>query len=341
MPLMRARAAGAFAAALLGAALGVLAPGARADAPFKIGVLKLASSGPVFIADAQGYFGAEGLTDTLVYFDAAQPVAVAAVSGDIDVGVTGLTGGFYNLAGKGELRIIGAQSREEPGYHLIAYLAGNRAFDAGLTSLKDLPGHSVAVTQIGSTFHYSLGLLAEKLNFPLDRVHIVPLQTMSNEATALTGNQVDAALLPATAADPLVQHGNAHLLGWVGDETPWQLGAVFAARKTLTARRPAVASFLRAYRHGVRDFYDAFLTKGPDGKIKPGANAPAMLAILAKYTGQPADRLQDAIPYVDPQGRLLVRDIYHQVAWYQAQGLVAKGLDVASILDYSLIIYDK
>ena len=341
MPLMRARAMGAFAATLLGAALTVLAFGARADEPIKIGVLKLASSGPVFIADAQGYFRDEGLAATLVYFDAAQPVAVAAVSGDIDVGVTGLTGGFYNLAGKGELRIIGAQSREEPGYHLIAYLAGNRAFDAGLTSLKDLPGHSVAVTQIGSTFHYSLGLLAEKLHFPLDRVRIVPLQTMSNEATALTGNQVDAALLPATAADPLVQHGNAHLLGWVGDETPWQLGAVFAARKTIAARRPAIASFLKAYRHGVRDFYDAFLTKGPDGKIKPGANAPAMLAILAKYTGQPADRLQDAIPYVDPQGRLLVRDIYHQVAWYQAQGLVAKGLDVASILDYSLIIYDK
>ena len=47
----------------------------------------------------------------------------------------------------------------------------------GSRASSDLPGHSVAVTQIGSTFHYSLGLLAEKLSFPLDQVRIVPLQT--------------------------------------------------------------------------------------------------------------------------------------------------------------------
>jgi NitT/TauT family transport system substrate-binding protein len=338
---VRATFARGAGAALLAAALLALAPSARAADAIKIGVLKLASSGPVFIAAEEGYFAAEGVAPSLVYFDAAQPVAVAAVSGGIDVGVTGLTAGFYNLAGKGELRIIGAQSREEPGYHLIAYLVSDRAFDGGLTSLKDLPGHSVAVTQIGSTFHYSLGLLAEKLGFPLDRVRIVPLQSMSGEASALAGNQVDAGLLPATVADPLVEKGSAHLLGWVGDETPWQLGAVFAARQTIAARRPAIAAFLKAYRHGVRDFYDAFLTKGPDGHVKLGPNAPAMLAILAKYTGQRPDQLKDAIPYVDPQGRLLVRDIYHQVAWYQSQGLVAKGVDVSSILDYSLIIYNK
>ena len=210
---------------------------------------------------------------TLIFFDAAQPIAVATVSGDIDIGVTGLTAGFYNLAAKGGLRIIGAQSREEPGYHLIAYLAGEPApIDAGLTSLKDFPGHAVAVTQVGSTFHYSLGLLAEKLGFPLDRVRVVPLQTMSNEASALQGSQVDAALMPATVALPLVSRGEAHLLGWVGDETPWQLGAIFATQQTIAAHRALVASFIAAYRRGAHDFYDAFLVKGPDGAPRQGAD---------------------------------------------------------------------
>ena len=321
--------------------LWALAAPAQAAEPLKVGVLKLASSGPVFIADAEGYFTAAGLDASLVYFDAAQPVAVAAVSGDIDVGVTGLTAGFYNLAGKDVLRIIGAQSREEPGYHLIAYLAGDKAYDAGLQHLADLPGHSVGMTQVGSTFHYSLGLLADKLHFPLSSIRIVPLQSLSNEASALTGNQIDAALLPATVANPLVAKGAAHLLGWVGDETPWQLGAVFAARKTIETRRPALVAFLKAYRHAVRDFYAAFLAKTPDGARAGSDKTAALTTIIARYTGQPENQVEASIPFIDPDGKLLVRDIYHQVAWYQSQGLVDKSVNAGRILDYSFVVYNR
>ena len=305
--------------------------------PIGIGVLKLVSSGPIFIAVDRGYFAAEGLDPTLKFFDAAQPVSLAVVSADIDVGVTGLTAGFFNLAGKGALKIIAAQSREEPGYHLIAYLAGNRAYAGGLRALADLPGHSVALTQIGSTFHYSLGLIADKLGFDLARLKLVPLQSIPNMVSALQGGQVDAALIPATAALPMVARGDAKLLGWMGDETPWQLGAIFTAPKTIAGRRPLLEKFLRAYRKGAQDFHAAFLTKGADGKPIEGPEAAADLAIFAKYTGQAVAQLRLGIPYIDPKGRLLVRDIYHQVAWYQAQGLVDKSVDAKTVLDLSFI----
>ena len=142
---------------------------------------------------------------------------------------------------------------------------------------------------------------------------------MANEATRAEGNQVDAALLPATVAAPLVARGDAHLLGWVGDETPWQLGAVFAANKH--DRRPVAprwSPFSRPIAAARAIIYDAFLRKDPDGTADDGAEAPAMLAIIAKYTGQKPELIKTAIPYVDPEGRLLVRDIYHQIAWYQA-----------------------
>jgi NitT/TauT family transport system substrate-binding protein len=305
--------------------------------PIAIGVLKLVSSGPIFIAVDKGYFAAEGLEPALRFFDAAQPVSLAVVSGDIDVGVTGLTAGFFNLAGKGALRIIAAQSREEAGYHLIAYLAGNRAYASGLHALADLPGHSVAITQIGSTFHYSLGLLADKLEFDLARLRLVPLQSIPNMVSALKGGQVDAALIPATAAVPMVERGDARLLGWVGDETPWQLGAIFTAPKTIAARRPLLEKFLRAYQKGARDFHDAFLKKSADGKPIEGSQAAAYLAIFAKYTGQKPAQLRLGIPYIDPEGRLLVHDIYHQVAWYQAQGLVDKSVDARAVVDLSFV----
>ena len=142
---------------------------ARADDALKarIGVLRLSSSAPVFIAQDKGYFREAGLDVELKFFDAAQPIAVATTSGDVDFGITAFTAGLYNLAGKGTLKVIGGMSREKAGYPLIGYFASNNAYAAGLKTPKDLAGKRVAVTQVGSSFHYSLGLLADKYGFKL------------------------------------------------------------------------------------------------------------------------------------------------------------------------------
>src|SRR6202051_4922918 len=133
----------------------------------KVGVLRLSSSAPVFIAQDKGYFHEAGLDIDLKFFDAAQPIAVATTSGDVDFGVTAFTAGLYNLAGKGTLKVIGGMSREKAGYPLIGYFASNNAYSGGLRSPKDLAGRRIAVTQVGSSFHYSLGLLADKYGFKL------------------------------------------------------------------------------------------------------------------------------------------------------------------------------
>src|SRR6201990_3351626 len=123
-------------------------------------------------------------------------------------------------------------SREKAGYPLIGYFASNNAYASGLKSPRDLAGKRIAVTQVGSSFHYSLGLLADKYHFKLADVKIVPLQSLSNAAAALKGETVDAALLPVSTARKLMDDGGAKLLGWVGDETPWQLGGGFFSAKT-------------------------------------------------------------------------------------------------------------
>jgi NitT/TauT family transport system substrate-binding protein len=330
-----------WTAAVLASVVLLAATGLRSEAAEKlrVGVLKLASSGGVFVATERGYFTAEGVDVELRFFDAAQPIAVAAVAGDIDVGVTGLTAGFYNLAGKGALRIIAGQSREEPGYHLIAYLASKRAYDAGLAALRDLPGHAVGISQVGSTFHYSIGLLAEKLGFPLSSLKLVPLQSMANMAAALKGNQVDASLIPATIALPMIARGEAHGLGWVGDETPWQLGAIFTTARAVADRRGALENFVAGYCHGAREVHGAFLindgTPRSDITLQQQRGGSDLLAIIAKYTGQSPEQLRDGIPYIDPEAKLLVDDIYRQVAWYQSQGLVDRSVEAQAILDLS------
>ncbi|MGX1007745.1 NitT/TauT family transport system substrate-binding protein [Bradyrhizobium japonicum] len=239
---------------------------ARAEDALKarVGVLRLSSSAPVFIAQDKGYFREAGLDVELKFFDAAQPIAVATTSGDIDFGVTAFTAGLYNLAGKGTLKVIGGMSREKAGYPLIGYFASNNAYAAGLKTPKDLAGKRIAVTQVGSSFHYSLGLLADKYGFKLADVKIVPLQSLSNAAAALKGETVDAALLPISTARKLMDEGGAKFLGWVGDETPWQLGAVFASPKTLT-NKVLVTKFLGVLAKADREYHDVILAAMKDG----------------------------------------------------------------------------
>ena len=147
------------------AVLSLPAAPARAADKVSVSVLTFVSSAPLFIAQDRGHFAKEGLEVEIKFFAAAQPVAVAVTSGDVDFGTTGLTAGFFNLAGKGTLKIICAQSREEKGWEFNAYVASNQAYAAGLTGLDKLPGRNFGISTIGSSHHYMLGKLAEKRGF--------------------------------------------------------------------------------------------------------------------------------------------------------------------------------
>jgi NitT/TauT family transport system substrate-binding protein len=306
---------------------------ARADDALKakVGVLRLSSSAPVFIAQDKGYFREAGLDIELKFFDAAQPIAVATTSGDVDFGVTAFTAGLYNLASKGTLKVIGGMSREKPGYPLIGYFASNNAYAAGLKTPKDLAGKRVAVTQVGSSFHYSLGLLADKYGFKLADVKVLPLQSLSNAAAALKGETVDAALLPVSTARTLMDAGGAKLLGWVGDETPWQLGAVFASTRTL-ADKPLVTKLLAALARADREYHGVILASVADGKAPINDKTKPLLEIIAKYTNLPVEQVVGNCAYIDPDGRLDVRNVANQIDWLQEQGFVDKGFDVDTII---------
>jgi NitT/TauT family transport system substrate-binding protein len=306
---------------------------ARAEDALKarIGVLRLSSSAPVFIAQDKGYFREAGLDVELKFFDAAQPIAVATTSGDVDFGVTAFTAGLYNLAGKGTLKVIGGMSREKAGYPLIGYFASNKAYAAGLETPKDLAGKRIAVTQVGSSFHYSLGLLADKYGFKLSETKVLPMQSLSNAAAALKGETVDAALLPVSTARKLMDDNGAKLLGWVGDETPWQLGAVFASTRIL-ANKALVTKLLGALDRADREYHDVILAAVKDGKAPINDRTRPLLEIIARYTNLTVEQVVGNCAYIDPDGKLDVKDVAHQIDWLQRQAFVDKGFGVDAII---------
>ncbi len=312
------------------------AAAARAES-IKIGVVKTGASGVVFIAQEKGSFAAEGVPAEIVYFESAQPIAVAAASGAIDFGVTAPTAALYSLGGQGSVRIIAGAVQEEPGFHGAAYLVSSSAYAAGLRSFKDFGGHSFGVSQVGSPPHYALGLLAEKFGFDIRSMRVVPLQSIPNIASAVAGGKIDATILTQSPALlPMVERGEVKRLGWVGDETPWQFNLAFTSTRTADGRADTVKRFLRAYRRAARLYHDAFT--GADGSEREGPGAPELLAIMGKYLGQSLDQVRLGIGYLDADVRLDVPDVLHQIAWFKSEGMLKEDVDGNAVIDKRYVV---
>jgi NitT/TauT family transport system substrate-binding protein len=312
-------------------------PAAQAADPLRLGLLHTLSPAPFYIAQERGYFRDEGIDLSFRFFDAAQPIAAAAVSGDIDVGVTALTGGFFNLAEKGTLTVIGGGLHEEKGYEGSAVLVSNAAHNDGLTDISKLPGHSFAITQYGSSFHYMVGRIAEARGFDIKTITLRPVQQVSNMVAAVASGQVDATIAIASQAKPLAASQQVHIIAWAGDIVPYQITAVFTTPAMIAAKSELLTRFAAAYKRGVADYREAFLRLGDDGKPIVDAKTDAAIPLLEKYvfSGDPNARrkILDGVGYYDPGGALDVKDVLAQVAWFKQQGLVKGDADPAAMID--------
>jgi NitT/TauT family transport system substrate-binding protein len=325
-------------AAVAGLATLPLAPTARADelAKASVALLRLSSSGPVFIALEKGWFKEAGLDLAIKDFTAAAQPPLAVVAGDADFGMTAFTAGFYNLAAKGGLKVIAAQSAEKPGYPLVAIAVTNAAWEAGVRSVKDFAGKRIAMTTAGSSMHYSIEIVARKHGVDPKTITMVPLNSLPNMAAAFKGGTVDGALFPVTTWRQVEADAGGHLIAWVGDETPWQLGAVFTSPRTIAERRPLVEKFIAGYVRGAAAYHDAF-GKRENGKLVPGPGYDELLGIIASAVKQPPALVASGLPYIDPQGRLDVGDIYNQVKLWQAQGQVGRDADPKTFVDLTFV----
>ena len=302
------------------------APASAQGKRVKVGVLKLSSSAPIFLGVERGTFQEFGIEPELVYFQAAQPVAVAIAAGEIEVGATGLTAGLYNIVAGGEkVWVVADKGREWPGYPLTALLVQT---DGPVRSVRDLKGRKVGITQLGSTFHYMLGNLLELEALSLSDVEVTPLRTLGAMAEALQARRVDAILIPQPFAGDAVEKGFGRILFWVGDKLPYQVAAIFYSKAFARDRERAVA-FMKGYVKAARLFFDAtFAKKGGWDEV---------VALTARYTGATPEAIRLGFPYQDRDGRLDVADIGRQLDWYQKAGMVTAPLQVRDLVDTSFL----
>lgn len=299
----------------------------------KLGTLRSLGNASFYLGDAKGIFAKHGIKLEFVPFEAAQPVAVAAQTGDIDVGSTAFTAGFFNLFIKGDspIRIVADGSKEWPKYYGSALLVSKAAYDSGVKSVKDLKGKKIGVTQVGSSLHLMAGLLLEQEGLSIKDVEIVPLGKVGNVAAALESNQIDAGVLLSTVVAPLVNQDKAKLISWIGDKTKLQLSSVFFSGN-MAKNEELGKKFLAAYIESVRYYYDQVLT----AKDKNSASYKEAIKILSEKTAIPEDKVPENLPYIDRNAELWVENLPTWVKWYKENGLLEGDLDIMKVVDTRL-----
>ena len=304
---------------------------AQAPTVVRVGTLKLVGGAPLFWGVNKDYFRREGLQVQFVYFGAAAPVATATVTGDVDVGATGITGTLFNLAaGGGAIYLVADRGQERPGYPLNTVVVTKAAYDAGARSLRDLRGKRIGITTLGSTFHYQIAKLLERESMTLQDVDLVALREVNLVAEALRTGQIAAALLSPPWGAASEQEGWGKILFYVGDRLTNQVTGVFYGAR-LRRDHALGVRFMRGYVRATRDYFDACLRRPPRESCAP------IVAVTARAIDQPETAVAKSLPYIDRDARLYLLDIERQEAWYVAHGMATRFVPLGQFVDTSFV----
>jgi len=312
----------------------VALPSYAANTELNVGALRFTSHAASFVAFERGYFKAEGLDVKLKFFQAAQPLAVAVASKDIDYAVTAISGGLISLAEKGATKVIGGALLEEPGIDGQKIVVSDKAFKAGVTSPKKLADKTYAITQSGSSFHYMGAKIAAKEGIKLS---FKPLQKVGAIIGAVKSGQVDGWSIVPHIAKPLDKGGAVHIIGNVADYIPnYQVTVVFTSADNAANKRDTTQAFLRAFSKGAADFNAALVDKTA-GDVA----AQDMVKLIHKYVyadrpfEKAAKSIRNGAMRISPNAALNLASVQDQLDWFKSEKLIKDTITMDTLVDSS------
>ena len=318
------------------AAVGLAGPAIAQNRKITVGALRFTSHSGTFVAYERGYFADAGLDVELRFFEAAQPMAVAVASGDVDYAVTAISGGLVSLAQKGAIKVIGGGLQEETGIDGQKILVSDAAFQAGIDAPAKLDRKSWGVTQAGSSFHYMGSKIAQAEGITLS---YKPLQKVGAVIGALKSGQIDGWSIVPHIAKPLAGSGAVHMIGNVSDYLPdYQVTTIFTSTQHATEDREMTQSFLDVYSKGVADYNAAMIAK--DGGDE-GVDQMVDLIHKYVYTDRPRDKaapsIIDGTMRLNEGAALNVASVRDQLEWFQSEGLVDADITLDQLVDSSYV----
>jgi NitT/TauT family transport system substrate-binding protein len=302
----------------------------------KVGVVGTTSDASFFIADAKGYFKAEGLAVSFIRFDSAAKMIVPLGSGELDAGGGATSSALYNAAKRDvNIKIVADKGRTSKGHAFEAFLVRKDLFDSGkVRSFHDLKGLRIAVNSNANSEAVLLDLALRAGGFTMKDIEPAYLGFPQQPAGFQNG-ALDAAIVAEPFITYILRQGTAVKLMGVDEFAPDFQNAVTLYGANFAKRRPEAArGFMRALVRAMRFYNDAL----KDARLA-GPNAEETIAIMIKYAA-----LKDAATYreivshgVDPDGRVNVASLKQSWQYFRDSGQTDGSVTVDDVLDMSFV----
>lgn len=257
----------------------------------RIGVVPLISSGPIFVAQAKGYFEKVNLDVEFKYFADGALAIPALIAGELDATVSTLNAGLFNAVSKGApYKLMLDRGSEKKGAGSMTIAASNALVQAGMTSVDKmalLKGKRIAIQAPGGIDQYLIGLGLQRAGLnPRTDVTWNPGLAYPDIVKAIGANQADAANVPVPLGF-LVEKNNFGKLVFSGyDIEPGaQLACWAMSESYLKNNREAAIRFAMAHTYAGRVFNKAAASKDPD-----------IIKIISEATKVPAPLIEAAAP---------------------------------------------
>jgi NitT/TauT family transport system substrate-binding protein len=322
---------------LLLAACLVSAGGAWAQAPIvvTVGAASTTSDAPIYIADKKGYFRDEGLAAKVTNFCSAADMVAPLGIGQLDAGAGSASAGLYNAMLQGiKIKIVADKASSSPGYGATKILVRKDHVDSGrYKSPRDFKGMKFAMNAPGVSNTATLNALLKSVGLKYSDVETANLP-FPDHVAALANKGVDASASVEPGPTIAIRNGFAVLVKGDDEIIPNHQIAVLLYSEAFARKTDAAQRFMRAYLRAVR-FYNGALQ---DGRMI-GPNADEVIAILAEATP-----IKDAAVYksitptgMNPDGRVNVRSLAEDAAFYREQGLIMGDIRVEQVVDESFV----
>jgi NitT/TauT family transport system substrate-binding protein len=283
--------AGAAAVAAAGALPRRRAFAQEPRAKIRIGIVRLISSGPIFLAQAKGFFDKVGLDVELQYFADGALAMPALVAGELDATASTLNAGLFNTVAKGApFKLVLDRGSEKPGSGSMTIAASNALVQAGMTApdkMGLLKGKRIAIQAPGSIDQYLFGRGAQKVGLdPRTDLNWSTGLAYPDIVKAIGAGQADAANVPVPLGFLVERNkfGKLVFSGW-DIEPNCQLACWVMSQGFLETNKSAAVRFAMVHTHAGRLYNKAAATKDAE-----------VIKIISEATRVPPNLIEAAAP---------------------------------------------
>src|ERR1700747_358321 len=246
-----------------------------------VGATSSTSDAPIYIAEKNGFFQAEGLDVKVANFRSAADMVAPLGAGQIEAGAGSASAGLYNAVARGiKIKIVADKASSPPGYGATKILVRQDHVESGrYRSLVDRKGMKVAMNGPGVSNTSTLNPLLQSAGLKYYDVETVDLP-LPDHVAALKNKSAEASASGEPGPALAIRNGDAVLIKSDDEILPNHQIAVLLYSEDFAFKQPdAARRFMRAYIRAVR-FYNGALK---NGRLE-GANADDVIAILSAAT---------------------------------------------------------